>query len=188
MLESSTISGVACFGSLPLAVNPFGVATFVFGPNGSGKTSISRALADPLRFPGTKHHWGDDSPLDVKVYNKDFVEKVIEQYSRLEGVFLLGEENVEKRIALEAIVGENGEKSKAETKRKRTASNLTKNGEELAAAKRRLTDDAWGKRSEAPRNSRSLSTDSTDQRSGSSRDCSKLRRQCQRRPMPTRIS
>lgn len=148
MLESSTISGVACFGSSPLVVNPFGVATFVFGPNGSGKTSISRALADPSRFPGTKHRWGDDSPLDVKVYNKDFVEKVIEQYSRLEGVFLLGEENVEKRIALEAIVGENGEKPKAETKKKRTASNLTKTGEELGFAKRRLTDDAWNKRSE----------------------------------------
>ncbi|WP_194421467.1 AAA family ATPase [Microbacterium abyssi] len=127
---------------------PFGVATFVFGPNGSGKTSISRALADPSRFPGTKHHWKDDTPLDVQVYNRDFVEKVIEQYSRLEGVFLLGEENVEKRTALEAIVGENGEKPKAETKKKRTASNLTKHRDELASAKRRLTDDVWGKRSD----------------------------------------
>ena len=109
---------------------------------------MSRALADPSRFPGTKHYWTDDLPLDVKVYNQDFVEKVIEQYSRLEGVFLLGEENVEKRLALEWIVGENGEKPKAETKKKRTASNLRKTGEELAFAKRRLTDDVWGKRSE----------------------------------------
>lgn len=148
VLKASTIAGVACFGSSPLTVEPFGVATFLFGPNGSGKTSISRALADPVRFPGTEHHWRDDSPLDVKVYNKDFVEKVVEQYSRLEGVFLLGEENVEKRIALEAIVGENGEKPKAETKKKRTESNLIKTREELASAKRLLSNDAWGKRSE----------------------------------------
>lgn len=146
MLESLTISGIACFGTVPLPVKPFGVATFMFGPNGSGKTSISRALADPTRFRGTKHHWTDETPLDVKVYNRDFVEKVIEQYSRLEGVFLLGEENVEKRAALEAIAGENGEKPKAETKKKRTASNLTRHQDELASAKRRLTDDVWGKR------------------------------------------
>lgn len=127
-------------------VEPFGVATFVFGPNGSGKTSISRALGDPTRFPGTAHKWNDDSELDVKVYNKDFVEKVIEQYSRLEGVFLLGEENVEKRAALEALVGENGEKPKAETKKKKAASNLKKHRDELESAKRRLTDDVWRKR------------------------------------------
>lgn len=87
VLDSLTISGMACFGTTPLAMKPFGVATFVFGPNGSGKTSISRALAEPSRFAGTKHHWKGDTPLDVRVYNKDFVEKVIEQYSRLEGVF-----------------------------------------------------------------------------------------------------
>lgn len=148
MLDSLTISGVACFGATPLPVKPFGVATFVFGPNGSGKTSISRALSDPSRFPGTTPQWKNDAPLDVKVYNKDFVEKVIEQYSRLEGVFLLGEENVEMRAALEAITGESGEKSKAETKKKRTASNLAKHQAELASAKRRLTEDVWGKRSD----------------------------------------
>lgn len=78
----------------------------------------------------------------MKVYNKDFVEKVIEQYSRLEGVFLLGEENVEKRAALETIIGAGGEKSKAELKKKRTASNLAKHRDELESAKRRLADGA----------------------------------------------
>lgn len=148
MLDSLTLSGMACFGTTPLAMKPFGVATFVFGPNGSGKTSISRALAEPSRFAGTQHHWKDDTPLDVRVYNRDFVEKVIEQYSRLEGVFLLGEENVEKRTALEAIVGEDGEKPKSETKKKRTESNLRKHRDELVSAKDRLKTDVWRKRSD----------------------------------------
>lgn len=47
---------------------------FFFGPNGSGKTTISRGLADGARYAGTTLEWSPPSgTLGLKVYNRDYV-------------------------------------------------------------------------------------------------------------------
>lgn len=46
MLETLTLTGLECFGNIPLPIQERRDATFIFGANGSGKAPISRSLAD----------------------------------------------------------------------------------------------------------------------------------------------
>lgn len=45
MLQHMRLVGGACFGDDPLTVSNLQAVNFIFGPKGSGKTTISRAFA-----------------------------------------------------------------------------------------------------------------------------------------------
>lgn len=90
MLEQLTITGGACFGTMPLVLKPFQRVNFFFGPNGSGKTTISRAL-DGNSEATASYIWHDAAPLAIKVYNRDFVSRVLSESHRIPGVFVIGE-------------------------------------------------------------------------------------------------
>lgn len=68
----------------PLRVN------FLFGLNGSGKTTISRFLATPTdeKYSSCQIAW-DGSPIKCAVYNRDFVEGNFSE--SVPGIFTLGE-------------------------------------------------------------------------------------------------
>ncbi|WP_311777489.1 AAA family ATPase [Trueperella abortisuis] len=66
---------------------------FVFGKNGTGKSTIATALSE-----GTGVTWtGRDghSSVHVRVFNRDFINRNISQLDGLAGVFTLGEKNIE---------------------------------------------------------------------------------------------
>ena len=62
---------------------------FIFGANGSGKTTISRVIADPESRPACKLKWANDRPLECLVYNTDFTKR--NYAATLPGIFTLGE-------------------------------------------------------------------------------------------------
>lgn len=62
---------------------------YFFGPNGSGKTSISRVIGDPEQYSSCSVSWKNQIPLETCVYNRDFVDLNFEQ--KFKGVFTLGE-------------------------------------------------------------------------------------------------
>jgi wobble nucleotide-excising tRNase len=69
---------------------------FVYGANGSGKTTISRALDRGDGDPTTAIQWTDGQrPERVRVYNRDFVARTLANVGDLPGVFLLGEDSAE---------------------------------------------------------------------------------------------
>lgn len=91
MIESICISKVATFqGDDQLIQNP-SKFNFIFGCNGSGKTTISRVIADIKKYPSCKLIWKHGRDLEICVYNQDFVEENFHQSSKLKGVFTLGE-------------------------------------------------------------------------------------------------
>ncbi|GGP75125.1 AAA family ATPase [Shewanella ulleungensis] len=68
---------------------------YIFGANGTGKTTISRVIA---QVEGHKHcplTWQGGVELKCMVYNRDFVEQNFNQDNPLQGVFTLGENQVE---------------------------------------------------------------------------------------------
>lgn len=65
---------------------------FIYGPNGSGKTVLSRFMLNQTDCSNTT--WENDKPLSMNVYNKDFVEKNFNQSEDIKGIFTLGESNV----------------------------------------------------------------------------------------------
>jgi wobble nucleotide-excising tRNase len=95
MIESISISGVATYSSTPEQLDGLSKFNFFFGSNGSGKTTISRAIADDSKFPTCVVTWKAGTKLQPLVYNYDFVERNFNQSTELKGVFTLGERQVD---------------------------------------------------------------------------------------------
>lgn len=90
MIESMTISNTATFGSSPEELTGLSRFNYLFGSNGTGKTTISRFIADQESYPGCSLSWKHGRPLETVVLNLDFVEK---NFYQMKGVFTLGEEH-----------------------------------------------------------------------------------------------
>lgn len=100
MIESINLSNLATFGSTPEALHDLAEVNFLFGSNGTGKTTISRVISNEGTAPSCKVVWTGGTKLQSLVYNADFVDKNFEQSSEIPGIFTLGEQQVEtiKRI------------------------------------------------------------------------------------------
>lgn len=68
---------------------------YIFGANGTGKTTISRVIAAEQRHEHCQLVWRGGSELERMVYNRDFVDRNFNQDGPLQGVFTLGENQVE---------------------------------------------------------------------------------------------
>src|SRR5579871_613206 len=93
MLREIHIAQKATFAAEPQVMNDLRALNFVFGANGSGKTTISRVIADPDRYDKCKLVWEGGRELERLVYNTDFVTKNFA--STMPGIFTLGEAEVE---------------------------------------------------------------------------------------------
>jgi len=68
---------------------------YIFGANGTGKTTISRVIAAEQGHEHCQLVWQGGSELERMVYSRDFVDRNFNQDSPLQGVFTLGENQVE---------------------------------------------------------------------------------------------
>lgn len=94
MIETITITDVATFGTTPETLDKLSQFNFIFGANGTGKTTVSRVVADADSFPTCEVTWKGGTKLQPFVYNHDFVERNFNQSVELKGVFTLGEKHV----------------------------------------------------------------------------------------------
>ena len=74
---------------------------FIFGTNGSGKTTISRVIADPAKHPRSVLTWAAGRALETLVYNRDFAEKNFA--ANIAGIFTLGEESTDVVAQIDAL-------------------------------------------------------------------------------------
>jgi wobble nucleotide-excising tRNase len=91
MIESIAIAGTATYGNLPEVLGGLSQFNFFFGSNGTGKTTISRVVADEGTHPTCNVAWKGGTKLQPMVYNRDFVDRHFHQSPELKGVFTLGE-------------------------------------------------------------------------------------------------
>lgn len=95
MIESITISGEATYSGTPELMDRLSQLNYVFGANGTGKTTLSRVIGNCSAFPRCSITWKNGTPLEVMVYNREFVAKNYHQCDELPGIFTLGEKNAE---------------------------------------------------------------------------------------------
>ncbi|HPF41687.1 MAG TPA: AAA family ATPase [Phycisphaerae bacterium] len=89
MIESIEIADIATYGPQPQSLGELRKINYVFGANGSGKTTISRIIADPAFGPKCQCKMRTGSQTEAVVLNRDFVQR---NFGELRGVFTLGEE------------------------------------------------------------------------------------------------
>lgn len=93
MIESIKISSVASYTS-ETNLN-LSKSSFIYGANGSGKTTISRIIYDHSKYTSCQINWKNSTPIKAVVYNSDFVRDNFTQSQNIKGVFTLGENQVE---------------------------------------------------------------------------------------------
>jgi len=105
MIETITIKNEASYGSSPEVLSELSKHNFIYGANGSGKTTISRVVAQEDLFTDCNVIWKGGSRLETMVYNRDFVENNFGQSIELKGIFTLGEKDKKtlEKIAEEKI-------------------------------------------------------------------------------------
>ena len=102
MIESIRIENVPYFSESAEELSGLSKVNFLYGPNGSGKTTISRLIATADRVPSCAVKWENDRPLQTFVYNSDFVKKNFSQ-EKIKGIFTLGKDDIGIREKIEKI-------------------------------------------------------------------------------------
>jgi wobble nucleotide-excising tRNase len=95
MIESIQIANIATYNNVPVVLGGLSKFNFFFGSNGSGKTTITRVIADEENYLTCQVAWGNGTRLQALVYNRDFVTKNFNHSSELKGIFTLGEKNID---------------------------------------------------------------------------------------------
>lgn len=95
MIESIKIENEASYGSPGEILSGLSKHNFIYGSNGTGKTTISKVIANESAFSDCGLVWRGGTKLEPLVYNRDFVEKNFDQSSELKGIFTLGEKDKE---------------------------------------------------------------------------------------------
>lgn len=104
MLESISIKNVATYDEVGVELTSLKKINFIYGTNGSGKTTISKLLNDPLSavFAYCNLKWKGNFPIKTLVYNKEFRERNFGK-GKIEGVFTLGEATKEEIEAIDKM-------------------------------------------------------------------------------------
>ncbi|KQT41202.1 MULTISPECIES: AAA family ATPase [unclassified Methylophilus] len=102
MITELTIQNVATYTS-PVNLSDIRKVNYIFGANGSGKTTIGRAIEQAIEHTDCKITWAGGSPLEVMVYNRDFVERNFNIQSPVRGVFSLGENQVQAEAEIAVL-------------------------------------------------------------------------------------
>lgn len=102
MIETISLSKTATYGEQPEVLGPLRRVNFIFGTNGTGKTTISRVIANVPGHAQCGVVWKDGRPIQALVYNRDFVESNFSRSAELKGVFTLGEKQVKAQEEIKA--------------------------------------------------------------------------------------
>ena len=94
MINKILINNVATYNT-PAILADLKPINYIFGANGTGKTTISRVIEQADGHQHCQLNWLNNSPLQVMVYNQDFVERNFNQTNTVKGVFTLGDDQVE---------------------------------------------------------------------------------------------
>ena len=88
MIEKIEIKNTATY--INEVLDNLSKVNFVYGNNGSGKTTISRIIREESKFPTSNIKWKDNTRLETLVYNSDFVEDNFQPSQEIKGIFTLG--------------------------------------------------------------------------------------------------
>lgn len=113
MIENIEISGVATYAGEKQILSNLKEVNYIYGANGSGKTTISRILNNPTFYPSCNVIWENGNKLPILVYNKDFVDEHFSVSETLKGVFTLGKNSIDlqnsvnqKKLLIETLISE----------------------------------------------------------------------------------
>lgn len=105
MISKIEIKNCASFDQKGIEIENLKEVNFIYGANGSGKTTISNVIADISKYPQCNIEWKNSTEIKTFVYNRSFVDDNFARSKNLKGVFTLGkaEKNTKEEIDTKKI-------------------------------------------------------------------------------------
>ena len=140
MINNIILKNVATFEkNVDTIIKPSKV-NFIYGNNGTGKTTITRVIENPNKYKDSKLSWDNNIEYSRLVYNQDFVKSNFNPETKLRGIYTLGEGSEEIYKKIEKLTNEKKEISNnKETKNEE----LTKKKDSLKNYKQSIEDLFW---------------------------------------------
>jgi wobble nucleotide-excising tRNase len=101
MLEEVYIANIGSYSMDVQRLSGCKSVNFIFGTNGSGKTTISRVIGSPAEFTDCGLVWVAGQPKERLVFNSDFAARNFS--SKMPGIFTLGEESAEIQSKIQEL-------------------------------------------------------------------------------------
>lgn len=102
MIQKISIKNQATYDNIGQELEDLHKINFIYGTNGSGKTTISKIINNVNDFRGCNLEWLNDSPIETFVYNQDFVKKSFFQDDKIKGIFTLGKTSQDIKDKIES--------------------------------------------------------------------------------------
>ena len=120
MIKSILVENCATYKDKDNIIDGCKKINFIYGANGSGKTTIGKFLADQENelYKNCKIEWENPSRAEILVYNRDFKRKHFK--GDIEGVFTLGQATIEDVEKLEKLKEDRNNKNDEIQKRENT--------------------------------------------------------------------
>ncbi len=141
------LKNVATFDESGASFEDLNSINFIYGANGSGKTTTSSFLKNLAenriedKFANSKIEWHNDEILKIEVYNKQFKEEQFRN-SQVKGIFTLGKKTNEN---LENIESKKESINKEDEKKTKNEKSLQKLKQEREEKEKDFTDSCWEK-------------------------------------------
>jgi wobble nucleotide-excising tRNase len=93
MIEKIELKQVATFDEVGTVIKDLQKINFIYGANGSGKTTVSNFIYNSSddKYTNCNIKWKNDQRIDTVVYNKIFKENNFNSTNTIKGVFTLGQ-------------------------------------------------------------------------------------------------
>lgn len=124
MIESITLKNIATYDSTGIQIENLKKVNFLYGANGSGKTTISNFLknSDNVKFNDCSVQWKNEQGLKTLVYNKEFREQNFGK-GKINGVFTLGQATKEEIEVIEKKTEDLKKNKRRRSKKERNIKN-----------------------------------------------------------------
>ena len=136
MIKKIVLNNAATFKN-PVEILPRRI-NYIYGGNGSGKTTISRVIDNPEDFSHSFLEW-ENTQLEAFVYNRDFIKENFEQDS-IKGIFTLGKDVPDAEAK---ILQKTTERQKYDNHILGLNNTIEKKEEELTSLEQSVVEDCW---------------------------------------------
>lgn len=146
-ISQIVLKNVATFDENGASFENLNSINFIYGANGSGKTTTSSFLknlaenGDKNKFANSKIKWHNDERLKIEVYNKQFKEEQFRN-SQVKGIFTLGKKINENLENIESKKESKNKENEKKIENEKILQDLTQKKEEK---EKDFTDSCWEK-------------------------------------------
>lgn len=102
MITKIEIKDCASYDPEGVVLNDLKEVNFIYGSNGSGKTTISNVIANLHAYPQCQISWKNNLELKPYVYNRNFIDENFSKSKYLKGVFTLGKGGKDAKDQIDA--------------------------------------------------------------------------------------